>query len=397
MLARCLEFVPPPDSTLLSELPCTPGVFLLRGREARAEPYVSKTANLRRRMERLLFASSENSKRLNLRNQIRSIEYTPTGSDFESWLLLYQLLRSTLPGNYAERLRLRPAALIRLQWENEFPRASVSERISRVQGSRSLYYGPFPSRAMAEQFCGDALDFFKVRRCSEDLRPDPLFPGCVYSEMKMCLAPCFRGCSDAQYSSEVSRLQSFFDTRGESLVGEFSAARESASQRLDFEEAAVLHSRIEKVRGVVSHIPALVGRIDLLAGVVVQPSAAAHSIALFRLRSGLISGPATLGLRPENHAKTRSMESRIRESLASVAPEEPGEEGTIMEHLALLKRWYYRSSRVGEVFLADKDGGLPMRRLTRGISRVYRGEAPESEPSLAFPSPAAGASSPDGS
>ena len=48
-----------------------------------------------------------------------------------------------------------------------------------------------------------------------------------------------------------------------------------------------------------------------------------------------------------------------------------------MEHLALLKRWFYRSTRAGEIFFADIKGGLPLRRLVRGIARVYRGEKPE--------------------
>ena len=49
-----------------------------------------------------------------------------------------------------------------------------------------------------------------------------------------------------------------------------------------------------------------------------------------------------------------------------------------MEHLALLKRWFYRGNRVGEIFFADAKGALPLRRLVRGIARVYRGEKPES-------------------
>ena len=50
-----------------------------------------------------------------------------------------------------------------------------------------------------------------------------------------------------------------------------------------------------------------------------------------------------------------------------------------MEHMALLKRWYYRGSRTGEIFFADTKGELPMRRIVRGISRVFRGEKPEPE------------------
>jgi hypothetical protein len=50
-----------------------------------------------------------------------------------------------------------------------------------------------------------------------------------------------------------------------------------------------------------------------------------------------------------------------------------------MEHLAILKRWYYRSSKLGEIFFADENGELPMRRIVRGISRVFRGEKPAAE------------------
>jgi hypothetical protein len=47
-----------------------------------------------------------------------------------------------------------------------------------------------------------------------------------------------------------------------------------------------------------------------------------------------------------------------------------------MEHLALLKRWYYRTHRTGEIFFIDDKGSLPMRRVVRGIARVYHGEKP---------------------
>jgi hypothetical protein len=59
-----------------------------------------------------------------------------------------------------------------------------------------------------------------------------------------------------------------------------------------------------------------------------------------------------------------------------------------MEHLALLKRWYYRSRRAGEIFLADDKGILPMRRVVRGIARVFRGEA--AEENVAGPPPTTG-------
>jgi hypothetical protein len=50
-----------------------------------------------------------------------------------------------------------------------------------------------------------------------------------------------------------------------------------------------------------------------------------------------------------------------------------------MEHLALLKRWFYRTSKMGELFLADPNGELPMRRIVRGVSRVFKGEKPQAD------------------
>jgi hypothetical protein len=45
-----------------------------------------------------------------------------------------------------------------------------------------------------------------------------------------------------------------------------------------------------------------------------------------------------------------------------------------MEQLAILKRWYYRTNKAGELFLADGRGDLPWRRIVRGVTRVFKGE-----------------------
>ena len=381
MLAQRLEFVPASDAELWATVPAAPAVFLLRGDDADSQPYVSKTANLRRRLQRLLGAPAEHSKKLNLRDRVRWIEYTSTGSDFESGFLLYRLLRSAFPKTYLNRLRLRFAPLVKLHLENEFPRASVTVRLGRLNG-RNIYYGPFPSRAAAETFASDSLDFFKMRRCVDDLHPDPQFPGCIYSEMKMCLAPCFKGCSDEDYQAEVARVQAYFDTGGESLVREISMQRDAASANLEFENAAGLHARLDKLKPLLSQLPEIVHRIDRLSGLMVQHSASPESVNFFRIDAGRISGPATFPIQAAEHTKSQSMESRVQAALAAFQPASTNTAIETMEHLALLKRWYYRSSRMGEIFFADESGTLPLRRVVRGISRVYRGEKSEAETSL---------------
>ncbi len=378
MLTERIEFRPEADAEIFSAIAAAPAVFLLRGADANSEPYVSKTANLRRRLQRLLSVPEERTKRLNLRDRVRSIEYTLTGSDFESGFVLYQAVRAAFPKTYSNRLRLRFAPLVKLHLENKFPRASITTRLGRMSG-KNIYYGPFASRMAAEKFMNDALDFFKMRRCVEDLQPDPKFPGCVYSEMKMCLAPCFRGCTDDEYRAEVVRAESFLDSRGESLKRQMAAERDDVSAKMEFETAAAIHARLDKLAPVLQQLPEFVRRVDQSHAVIVQKSRRPESVALFRVDGGALAGPLEFPISDTEHTKSQSMEARIQAALAAFPAAEPGSAIERMEHLAILKRWCYRGTRAGEIFFADAKGELPMRRLVRGIGRVYKGEAPESE------------------
>jgi len=373
-----LEFQPDHDAELFAAAPTASAVFVLRATDPAAEPYVSKTSNLRRRLQRLLAAPEGRSRKLNLRDRVRWVEWTPTGSDFEASFLLYKTLRQEFPQSYVKRLRLRFAPLIKLILDNPYPRAVVTTRISRMKGN-AQYFGPFPTRVAAEKFANDSLDLFKMRRCVDDLHPDPAFPGCVYSEMKMCLAPCFKGCTDEEYAAEVLRVQQFLQSGGQSLVREIERRRDEASASLDFEGAASLHARLERVKDATSSLPEIVRRLDDLNGLMIQPSAERDTVALFKIVGGQICDPMALHVGKQGEAlhlasKPQSMESRIVDGLTKVAV--PGVRSALewMEHLALLKRWYYRSAKVGELFLTDEDGELPMRRVVRGVSRVFRGE-----------------------
>jgi len=386
VLSRVLTFSPGLDESFFQELPAAAAVFLLRGE---GEPYISKTANLRRRLQRLLGPRNEHSRRLNLRDLVRQIEFTVTGSDFESQFLLYRLLRQTFPKTYAARLRLRPAPLVKLHLENEYPRASVTRRLgklsekdvaeagdarARTSHLSNLYYGPFPSRSAAEKFVRDALDFFKMRRCVEDLHPDPAFPGCAYSEMKMCLAPCFKGCSDEEYHSEVARVQAFFNTSGESLARELTGQRERASTELAFEEAAAIHIKLDKLKPLLSQLPEIVHRIDRLQAILVQPSPEPNSVSVFHFAEAMLQGPFPFSV--ELRAESQSMESRVETAIAGFPPPNSHSTAERIEHLAILKRWFYRSHRTGEIFFANDNGSWPLRRIVRGIGRVYKGEKP---------------------
>ncbi|HEY2169235.1 MAG TPA: excinuclease ABC subunit C [Candidatus Angelobacter sp.] len=410
MLTHSISFSPSHPADFFAQFPATPAVFALRGVDEAAEPYVSKTTNLRKRLQRLLAPPESQSKRLNLRERTATIEYSLTGSDFESVLLLYQTLRQEFPDTYQKRLRLRPAPVVRLNLENEYPRAYVTTRIGKLSG-RSIYYGPFRARAVADKFLNDSLDLFKMRRCTFDLNPDPSFPGCVYSEMKMCLAPCFKGCTDEAYAAEVARVQEYFDSGGQSLLRELEAERERLSADLDFEAAAAQHAKVAKIKGILSACDDICGRLDRLNAVIIQPSVEAKSISLVRFHRGELLGPVAVSMEPEGvgtegvrsenkepenlklenqqpapgpdnplqPASTESLsaqtlDSRIRAALESLEASGSSSAQRFSQELAILKRWYYRTHKVGEIFFANDRGELPLRRIARGATKVYRGE-----------------------
>jgi excinuclease UvrABC nuclease subunit len=380
LLTTTIPFSSDHPGDFFTQFPAAPAVFALRGTDESAEPYVSKTASLRRRLQRLLAPQESQSKRLNLRERVARIEYTLTGSDFESGLLLYKVLRKEFPKSYQKRLRLRPPPLVRLNLENEYPRAYVTTKLGRL-GGRSLYYGPFRSRVAAEKFMNDSLDLFKMRRCTFDLNPDPKFPGCVYSEMKMCLAPCFKGCTDEAYAAEVARVQAYFDSGGQSLVAEMEAERERLSAALDFEAAGQQHAKIAKVKNILAGADEICRRLDQLDAVIIQPSSTSrsNSVALFRFRRGELAGPELFPLETPLEADdaSPSLESRVRSALEQFQPAGAHSALQFMEELAILKRWYYRSHKIGEIVLADDRGSLSARKIANAAERVLQRAKPE--------------------
>ncbi len=407
-LANSIRFDPADPRGSLGGLPEAPAVFALCAADPAAEPYLSKTPNLRRRLMRFLrgpqIAQGQSepprTKRLQLAHLVEQIEYTVTGSEFESSLCLYQASQRAFGDRAKKRLRLRPPIFLRMSVDNPYPRVYVTAKISK-SAANSLF-GPFPSRAAAERFADEMLNLFLLRRCTEDLNPDPAFPGCVYSEMKMCLAPCYKGCSDERYQQESADVFAFLSTRGGSMLAKLEGERDAASEAMEFEQAAALHQRMQKVQSVTHLASEAVRPLAQLSGILVQPSAELDHVALFALRRGVWSGPALysiLGMRLANERSGSSslfahpfalepvplegapviaakdlLEARLEEALSALAQStfKSVSSQTLSDHMALFTQWFYRPSArsTGEMIFAGPDGEMARKPLLRAISRV---------------------------
>ena len=349
-----------PDADLAA-VPDAPAVFLLWAREG--EPQLQRTTLLRRRLRRLL----GDSRWASLRGVIERIEVWPVASTLASAVTYYHLARRHFPDSYVKRTRLRMPAYMKLAGNNAFPRTQVTTRLTA--GAESMYFGPFRSRVAAEDFEKQALDFFQIRRCQEDLAPALDHPGCIYGEMNMCLRPCQELVGEAEYASEVTRLREFLHTRGESLMAAMERARDRASENLDFEEAARQHKRFDKAQALLRSLDEPVTELNQMNGVAIcRASDSGHVELWFALR-GVWLEPRPFAI----EGAGVSMDARLREITAGLAPGKVTI-GERQEHMALLSRWLYSSWRDGEWLQFESLAALPYRKLVRAISRVAGGE-----------------------
>jgi excinuclease ABC subunit C len=391
------DFDPARNDEFFAALPARAGIFLIELHAEGAQPYLARTADIRRAAERLLRAPALATRRLHLREVAARIQFRVTGSKLEQALVLYQHAQQRFPRRYRDLLRLRTPPLLKVNLRNPYPRGYVTRRIA---SDSCAYFGPFPSRKAAELFAQAFLDLFKTRRCQIKIRRDPSFPGCIYSEMKMCLAPCFAGCTKEEYDMEVGRVLATLASGGTALTEDLESEREAASEALDFERAGALHKKIEKVETVLRGLPELVRSLDDLNAVILQRAAEENAVAVFAVRAGIIADPFLLQFGVTSN-KPRSLEEILRGHLEpemnTVPADSETERGTpseainstgassnpeqyreryglraapedLGEHLALLARWYYSHPREGEILFATPD--WPYRRIVRACSRV---------------------------
>ena len=415
-----IPFDPADPKAALTQLPHKPAVFALYGAEEKDEPYVGRTPNLRGRLERLLQPSAKHPRRLQLAGRVRRIAYRLTGSDFESLLTQFSLLEEVYgakaPNQIISRMHLRAPAFVRFLGSNPYPRIVVTNKPSQREADWA--YGPFASRAAAERFAEEMLKLFLLRRCTDDLNPDPSHPGCVYSEMKMCLAPCYKGCTDERYDEESAAVQDFLASRGENKLVVLRGERDAASEKLAFENASALHAQVQKVEAVRALAPELVQPLSKLQAAILQASTNPDEVAVFLFDQGRLRGPAafsTIGMRIQNEQSGSSslfaqpmalepvpeeqgvgirdqgagsneqnqlarikvprtmLESRMEGLLAELMRPMDAPNSVLRQgHLALLKRWYYRPEvkREGEVVFPDAEGHWQIRALLRSAGRI---------------------------
>jgi excinuclease ABC subunit C len=345
-----------PEAT--ASLPAAAGIYAVFA--AGAPPHLSWSVNLKRRLARLLAG--------HYRGQIDAIEYWPAGSRLEISLLLYELTRRYYPADYRKRLRLRLPWFVSLLDQDSFPRLEVVNRIPRKS---SQVLGPFANRELAQRYEQETLGLFQIRRCTDTLAPRADHPGCIYGEMNQCLRPCQCAVTSDEYASEVHRLADFLGSNGKSPVSALGTARERASADLDFEQAAQIHKRLEKLTAAAACRDDVISSVDRLSGLALTKGVNPLRFRLWPMAQGYWQDPITLDV--SGSLETKPLDHLVREllelSLAAIHTD-----GIRAEHIAIFSRWYYSSWRDGHWFSFRALADLNYRRLVREISNMAKAE-----------------------
>ena len=347
----------------IEALPNRPAVFLLWPSEGK--PFLARTNVLRRRLLRMVITDHIAARRL---------EYQLTGSRLEGQMLVLELARRYLGPRYREAIRLRLPPWVKLILTNPFPRTQVTHRIGRAP---AVYFGPFRSRASAARFEAEALDLFQLRRCQDDLVPSPEHPGCIYGEMGKCLRPCQMAVGIEEYRGEAARVAEFLRSGGRSLAASAESSRERLSAEMDFEGAALMHQRCQRIAEVVSLRDEMCSDLRNLNAAIVLGSVEPNAVEIAWLREGFWRGMSRLSFLTADGISV-SLDARLRGLAAAIDTKDTSVQiaaAERLEQLAVIARWRYSDWCDGEMFLFEDDSRIPWRKLVNAVSRIAQGPA----------------------
>jgi excinuclease ABC subunit C len=365
------EIIDPLAATLLQQLSTLgkrSGIYAFAS--SHKITHLGWSTHLARRLQRLLCARDGGRSDLAVRlsHTATTVQYWRTTSRLESSLLLHQLAKASFPHDYLARLRLRMPWFVALTDTNHFARLTVTNRLKEKQEPT---IGPFPSRDAAQRYQEELLASFSIRRCAEPLNPAPEHPGCIYGEMNLCLRPCQCAVGEEEYRTEADSVKDLLLTNGRNTLHFLSLKREKAASELEFERAAQIHKRMERLKGVVKSRDEIVTDVANFSGVAVTRGPEDNQFRLWPLLAGYWQEPVTLEVPVHGDAKAASLDRRLRDLLVPVFLH-PRREGQPGEDLAVFARWHYSSWRDGDWIACVQFDGAACRKVLRSISKLSK-------------------------
>jgi excinuclease ABC subunit C len=238
---------------------------------------VGKSVRVRARLLSY-FRAREGEKAAELMKEARRAEWEYVPDEFGALVNEMRLIQRCRPRFNVQHKRQRPYAFLKLTLREQAPRLVP---VRRVVQDGSLYFGPFARVAALGDVARELAAALGLRSCASStpmswsdqlslFRAEPA-PGCIRAELGTCLAPCC-GMTDARtYLERVRGAREFLEGRGEAPLPRLSQQMKDAAARLDFEYAARLRDRHERLVRFRGDLSAFRGEVDALSFVYSVP------------------------------------------------------------------------------------------------------------------------------
>jgi DNA polymerase-3 subunit epsilon len=227
----------------IAAIPLAPGVYLMRN-ERGDLLYIGKAARLRERVSSY-FSASVSAKTADLVSHVYKIETRLARSALEAALEEARLIRELKPPFNRMLKSVAPAYFIKLDMMDEFPRVTMSPKMTTRRGV--MHLGPFIGRRGIEHSIRALSRILGLRTCGGKLNPSEDFSPCIYGQMGHCTAPCNISIDVDGYGERVRRAVGFLRGRSGPLLGELARARDQAAAAMRFEEASRFRRDLESL------------------------------------------------------------------------------------------------------------------------------------------------------
>ena len=232
----------------VKRLPNKPGVYRMIDAEGTVL-YVGKARSLKKRVTNYTRLAGLSNRIVRMIQATASMEFVTTRTETEALLLEANLIK-----------RLRPRFNVLLRDDKSFPYILIAEdhpapQILKHRGAhkrKGAYFGPFASAGAVNRTINALQKAFLVRSCTDAVYESRTRP-CLLHQIKRCAAPCTGEISLDAYAELVKEAKAFLSGKSRKVTAELGAAMEAASERLDFEQAAVYRDRLAALSHVQSH------------------------------------------------------------------------------------------------------------------------------------------------
>ena len=229
----------------LKKLPARPGVYIMHD-DKDAIIYVGKAISLKNRV-RQYFQKSRNLgiKKEQMVEQIARFEYIITDSELEALVLESNLIKEHRPKYNTMLKDDKNYPFIKVTVGEAFPRIMMARKMKK---DKSRYFGPYTSGGAVKDVIELTRKLYHLRSCSRSLPKDiGKERPCLYYHIKQCNAPCQGYISQEDYKKQVEGLLDFLNGNHKEILKELRQKMLSASEKMDFEEAAQYRDLIQSV------------------------------------------------------------------------------------------------------------------------------------------------------